>query len=387
MRALALGLLCVTLGCTGSSDPGRSPAPAAAGGDECSESSAGQGNGGGSGADGTAGADPLSCTSGDTRCQGPTGYQQCTPDGEWGGPQSCQGYGEMNHCAVVSAGYDTPWAACVDPACWYWKSAGLTGQQGLVGVCLADGGFRACNDGGILEDASECAGGCVSVGEINGLSLGFCRPECEDGAAECLGGPLYRECSGGRWLRTAKRCESGTTCQPIGESALPRIACGDTCTPGTTRCAARSNGIEHCAEDGQFEAAEPCAIGVCQSKGLQAYCAPLCVEGAVDCAFDGAPSVRRCIEPGEWDAEDACPMGTTCRKSGGKSLGCVECIGPESPDGNAWAVADSKCEADAVLECSADNGWKAAVDCAQGETCVALTKGASSLAYCAVAAN
>jgi hypothetical protein len=214
------------------------------------------------------------------------------------------------------------------------------------------------------------------------LSIGLCRTECEDGAQECLGGPLYRECSGGRWLRKAKRCESGTECQPIGESALPRIECGDTCTPGTSRCAAGSNGIEHCGDDRHFEAAVACAIGVCQSKGVQAYCAPRCLEGAVECAFDGAPSVRNCIEPGDWDVEEACPTGTTCRKSGGKSLGCVECLGGESPDGNAWSVADSRCDGAAVVDCNADNRWKAAVDCPQGETCVALTNGASSLAYC-----
>src|SRR5262245_39123451 len=70
---------------------------------------------GAAGAAGAAGSpappdDDGDCTSGDTRCQGDTGYQQCTPDGAWGGPSSCSSYGESNHCMLVGPEY----AACVD---------------------------------------------------------------------------------------------------------------------------------------------------------------------------------------------------------------------------------------------------------------------------------
>ena len=275
------------------------------------------------------------------------------------------------------------YAACVDPACWYWNVAGLLDDSHRVGVCAPDGGFMACSSGGTLASSSECAGGCVTVTVINGKSVGFCRAECEDGAQECLGGPLYRECVLGRWQRSAKVCEGGSRCQPLADTPLPRIQCGDACTPGTSRCASKS-ALERCGDDGVFEAAEECARGVCQSKGVQAYCASECLQDASDCAFDGASSARTCSGEGQWSAEQACDTGTTCRTSGGIDLGCVECVGPNAPGGNAWGVADSRCDGEAVAACGDDNRWQPARPCDAGESCVELDSGPSTLAYCAV---
>ncbi len=321
--------------------------------------------------------DASVCTSGDTRCQGPTGYQQCTPDGIWGPPQSCAGYGNSNHCLEISPEY----AACVEPACWYWNVAGLLDNDDRVGVCLPDGGFQACNAGGTLDRTAECAGVCVTVTVINDSNVGFCRAECVDGEQECLGGSLYRQCQGGRWERVARSCEDGSSCQPLADTALPQIQCG-SCTPGTSRCVAGQSAIETCGESGQFEEPVECGRGVCQSKGVQAYCAPACTVGAPDCAFDGAPAAKSCVEPGEWSVEEACATDTSCRTSGGTALGCVECVGPAAPGGNAWGVADSRCNGDEIMDCGDDNRWQPGTACPAGETCVELKSGPSSLAYC-----
>ncbi|HEX2881858.1 MAG TPA: hypothetical protein VHO25_20170, partial [Polyangiaceae bacterium] len=97
------------------------------------------GNGGtvsGAGSDGVgidAGAYPSTdgglCIPGVPRCHGDFGYQQCEQDGTWGAPHSCAGYssdGTSSYC-VMTPGTETnePWAACVDPACWYWITRGF----------------------------------------------------------------------------------------------------------------------------------------------------------------------------------------------------------------------------------------------------------------------
>jgi hypothetical protein len=256
-----------------------------------------------------------------------------------------------------------------------------------AGVCTPDGGFEACRPDGTLSSRVGCEGTCVTVAVINGSHVGFCRPECRDGEQECLFGPLYRECQAGRWLRTPSSCEDGAICQPLADGPVPRVSCDSTCTPGTSRCSAARDAIEHCDDSGQFGQGQACASGVCQSKGVQAYCASLCADGALSCAFDGASAGRRCIEPGIWSDEDACADDTSCRASAGLALGCVQCVGPDAPGGNAWGVADRRCVGDELSTCNGDNQWGTATACDTDEICVQVNEGPSSLAYCAAANN
>jgi hypothetical protein len=60
----------------------------------------------------------------------------------------------------------------------------------------------------------------------------------------------------------------------------------------------------------------------------------------------------------------------------------VACVGVDVAGGNDWGVADSRCEADGVAECSAANAYEAAAACPAGESCMELLRGAATLAYC-----
>jgi hypothetical protein len=328
--------------------------------------------------------DGGACVPGVPRCHGDFGYQQCEQDGTWGPPHSCAGYssdGTSSYC-VMTPGTDTnePWAACVDPACWYWITRGFVPGPTSVGVCTSSTTIRQCNAGGTLS-SETCAGVCTQVGVLDGRNLGYCSDQCNEGARECLGGALYRECQDGRWLAEPKVCDGGQICTPVGSGAIPEIRCGGACDPGTSRCASDGASIEVCNEEQQWTAGQMCMVGTCRPAGPQAQCQAECLTDQFDCAHDGATTQRSCDELRHWTPPSACPEATSCRISASQSLGCVECLGPLTA-GNDYGVSDSRCEAGGVARCGEDNAWMPAVACANGETCSELSSGASRVAYC-----
>ena len=323
------------------------------------------------------------CRSGQTRCHGQLGFQSCTPDGVWGTTQSCGGYsvnGTSSYCALFDQGDGPPWAACVDPACWWWKQSGLDPAEEVGGVCVGNDQVRVCR-GGILGRKAACVGTCKSVGEIDGRELGYCTSSCNEGDRECLGGSLYRECVAGEWSTVARACADGVSCQPLAQSPHPDIKCGGACEAGTSRCSADGSGVEVC-EDEAWAAKPPCMLGRCVQAGAQAQCQTECVPGEHACAFDGASLELSCSEQGLWGEPSDCDAGASCRVGTAGALGCLDCVGSEIAGGNAWGVADSRCSEEGVATCGTDNTFGAAEPCAAGQSCVGLERGAASLAYC-----
>lgn len=318
------------------------------------------------------------CRSGQTRCHGSLGFQRCTPEAVWGESQSCGGYSEngtSSYC-ITEDTEDGPWALCVDPACWWWRESGL-GHEGLVaGACSGDSQIRPCNVGGILLAPTACDGSCRAVAKLDGRALGYCETSCIEGERECLAGPLYRECRAGVWSSEAQVCAGGETCQSLAGGESLDIRCGGACEAGTSRCSADGSTVESCDELGQWQAAAPCSLGRCVRSGAQAQCQTECRPGERACAYDGADSQRVCGEGALWEETLACSEGERCRIGMRGSLGCVSCVG-EAAGGNAWGVADSRCEAGDVVEC----GSVEPLACAAG-ACVELQRDAATLAYC-----
>jgi hypothetical protein len=331
---------------------------------------------------GNASGDTL-CRSGETRCHGQLGFQRCTPDGTWGASQSCGGYsdnGTSSYCAVVDDG-GGPWAACVDPACWWWLRSGVDLGEGRAGVCVGADQVRPCQ-ASVLTTPRQCEGVCRRVAELDGRVLGYCDASCADGDRECLTGPLYRECVKGRWSPKAQSCADGAECQPLATSAHPDIKCGGACEPGASRCSGDGSSIESCDEKQEWQPASPCALGHCVQSGAQAQCQTECKPNERACAFDGAASELVCSERGLWSEPIACDAGAMCRVGTAGALGCMRCVGPNAPSGNAWGVTDSHCDASGVAECGAGNDYAAGTPCVAGQICVELARGAATLAYC-----
>jgi len=363
-------------------------------------SSAGAGAEGGAdvGVAGQAGASPSSpddssyagntsadgeCRSGQTRCHGQLGFQRCTPDDVWGPAQSCGGYSEngtSSYCAVFDAGDGTPYAACGDPACWWWHESGLDAAQERSGVCIGTGEVRRCV-AGVLRHPEACAGTCQRVGELDGRVLGYCVDVCQDGEKECLGGSLYRECVAGRWSSEAQSCADSAECQPLAESPYPDIKCGGACEAGTARCTEDASAIEKCNEQNEWSPEAPCVLGRCVQSAAQAQCQTECKPGEHACAFDGATSELVCDDAGLWGELTSCEVGATCRVGTAGALGCLPCVGAGVPGGNSWGVADSLCDEVGVAAC-ADDGYGLGEPCGPGHACVLLRRGAASLAYC-----
>ncbi len=323
------------------------------------------------------------CRSGQTRCHGQLGFQSCTPDNVWGASQSCGGYsvnGTSSYCALFDQGDGPPWAACVDPACWWWKQSALDDEQELGGVCVGNSQVRVCK-GGVLGRPQDCAGSCQRVGEIDGRVLGYCASSCSEGDRECLSGSLYRECVHGVWSTSAKVCDDGAVCQPLANGAHPDIKCGGACEAGTSRCSADASRVEVC-EGGAWAPKPACLLGRCVRAAAQAQCQTECNPGEHACAFDGAESELACDQKGLWSQPIGCEAGATCRLGTRGALGCLSCVGPEVAGGNVWGVADSRCGESGVETCGADNTFGEAEPCADTQSCLGLSRGAASLAYC-----
>jgi hypothetical protein len=374
------------LGCGSASSPG----PTDAAGADAAGADAGQGTtthdvvGDANGSESSYALDGARCVPGVPRCDGEFGYQMCEPDGTWGSSRSCAGYSEngtSSYCVTTNADIGQPWAACVDPACWYWISRGFVPGPTPVGICTASGTIRRCNAGGALSEVT-CNGVCTQVGMLDGRALGYCAPECDEGSRQCLGGPLYRECVEGRWLAEPKACAGGEACNPLGSGGKPEIQCGGDCQTGTSRCAADFASIEVCSSTGGWQPGQSCTLGSCRPNGAQAQCEAECTPGQHQCAYDGAGFERGCDDAHRWKSEAPCSTGTSCRMGGTRALGCVACAGDVGSGGNAFGLADSHCESGSPATCGADNAWAPPTPCEVGTACTELRRGASTLAYC-----
>jgi hypothetical protein len=219
------------------------------------------------------------------------------------------------------------------------------------------------------------------VATLDTRPLGYCAPACAEGARECLGGPFYRTCAGGRWKDEPETCAGA--CNPLASGTRPDIRCGGKCDQGTSRCRADLAAIEVCTPEGTWMGDRACMLGRCRPAGPQAQCEAECAAGQHACAFDGADAERRCDDSGRWSAETACAAGTTCRLSGDFALGCVACVPARPGGGNAFGAADSRCTTAGDVEtCGDDGAWQAKTDCPAGSTCASLVRGPSSLAAC-----
>jgi len=222
---------------------------------------------------------------------------------------------------------------------------------------------------------------CLRVGELDGRALGYCADVCQDGARECLGGSLYRECVAGRWVTEAQSCPNSAECLPLAESQYPDIKCGGPCDAGTARCTQDRSAIETCSQQHEWTPQPPCALGRCVRSAAQAQCQTECKPGEHACAFDGAAAELVCDDAGLWGELTACEAGATCRVGTSGALGCLKCVGPAVPGGNAWGVADSHCDDVGVAEC-ADGDYGVGEVCGDGQACIELSRGAATLAYC-----
>jgi hypothetical protein len=322
------------------------------------------------------------CTPGVPRCHGDFGYQMCEQNGTWSESHSCAGYstnGTSSYCSEIPMDTGDTWATCVDPACWYWLRRGTPAGATAVGICQPDGMINRCSSGGTLSLAA-CDGVCTRVTTLDARPLGYCAPACADGARECLGGPFYRKCSGGRWSDEPAACDGD--CNPVATGTVPDIRCGGKCDPGTSRCSHTVAGVDVCTPEGTWVADRTCLLGRCRPAGPQAQCEAECAEGQRDCAFDGAGAERRC-EAGRWTAEMTCAAGTSCRLSADLPLGCVACVGARPGGGNAFGAADRRCGTAGVDVCGADNAWHLdEIPCPDGKACTSFQRGPSSLAAC-----
>jgi hypothetical protein len=323
--------------------------------------------------------DDAGCEPGVPRCQGDFGYQMCQDDRTWGGSVSCAGYsanGTSSYCVTIDG-----WGYCVDPACWYWTTHGILSGDAAVGVCSPDGTFSRCTSAGTLAP-DGCDAGCTQVGTLDGVGLGYCNSPCVEGAQECLGGPLYRQCAGGRWSDVPSACAGQGVCNPLA-GATPQIRCGGACEPGTSHCNADAGGVETCTDAGQWLPDQTCLLGRCLPGGQQAQCQAECASGQSQCAFDGAGAARSCGDAGLWNSEIACPAGTQCRMSGPVALGCVACVGSATAGGNAFSEIDGTCQGGELSLCGPDNTWQLPSSCGDGGACAQIQQGASSVASCA----
>jgi hypothetical protein len=296
---------------------------------------------------------------------------------------SCGGYsdnGTSSYCAIVTSG-EQRWAACVDPACWWWLTNGLAATGARSGVCTGEHALAACEASGVLSASESCEGVCQPVGAIDGRTLGFCQAGCTDGDRECLAGPLFRECEGAQWSSPAQSCPNGTTCQPLASGAHLGIRCGGACDRGTSRCSADRTAVEACNSEGLWGASAACTLGQCVQSGAQAECQTECKPGEFACAFDGDSVARTCSEAGLWLPAVPCADGASCRV-GSHSLGCLRCVGSEIAGGNAWGVADSSCVGGGIVACGAANELGESEACPDGQACVEAHRARATLAYC-----
>jgi len=349
------------------------------------------------------------CDPGETICAEPSVFTgtgdaivRCTENGVYEEVEACPEDTEHGYEFVCTQKADFQGgskATCMDPICSAWLSYYGVQQQlpevpAGVGACTPDGMFRPCNPDGTLGEPEECGTGiCLNWSDAfdgegeyynaAGQFMGYCSDECEDGQIDCIedgANPLYRTCENGKWSTTTESCEDGLACSLAPDGG---VLCGAECAPGEFEC---TGDVEYriCGDDGQWGEEESCETGLCEDNGVKLSCEMECIPGTLLCSSgDGSASVIECENTGRWGDPVACDGGETCRIDGnGVTLGCVECVGPDTGGNQGWGLADSRCDTLQIQTCNASNQWAAATDCPGDNVCTSSTSGASSLAWC-----
>lgn len=310
----------------------------------------------------------LECVPGDQSCSDDgTGIQTCNNYGEWETTPCNRAGGVEDRCVLLS---ETKRAVCGDRECAELsKSSGFRDR----GRCAQEQ-IRRCGFDGRLAAPVDCEEGKCTVDSADGMGVcdDITRCNHDEGWRECVTDTMdsFRTCVDGHWKYTL--CPAGEPCTELGSGLA---ACGNDCVDQQRRCT--GSGYQDCQSDGSWGAAQVCKLGECNPKTNA--CETVCVPGELRCsgaivgASDGSSygsqSYQVCTENGSWGTATSCRGSSLCRVSGfGKHLGCVACVGPKVPGGNAEGTQDSRCNADATgrQECQADNTWPSAVVACQG---------------------
>jgi hypothetical protein len=361
------------------------------------------------------------CTKGAQRCASDPvtgvndGFQTCGDDAKWGPVQTCNAENQSQKQCVLAPNPNAsvlPKAVCAEPVCW-WSFSNPSALA--LGACEGDQ-LRKCQPDGTLAEPTACEKGiCRNVNEVitaDGRTPALCdsMPQCEDGEEMCLyvgsnlATPRYRSCVNGYWSTEIKTCENDGACLSAHDDKGKRKkVCGAECSPASHRC--NSDGeIETCDDGGHWGRGQQCELGTCRATGNNdASCVVECVPGRVSCTgatslgpdgfHEGRAQQRVCQNDGTWGNATTCGDGKICRVSGsGQGVGCVSCIGPNVPGGNAQASVDSRCDpndATKIQDCGENNNWLSSRTCSDGKACVApvaqscgMCMGVSSMFQC-----
>jgi hypothetical protein len=346
------------------------------------------------------------CTTGAQRCtNNGLSYQECSVDGEWGPTIDCNTDASepMRLCepkpGLISG--DLATIVCADPVCRYIQTSTTTKEGGTC-----DGTkVRLCDDLGRLAPQSAsvaCETGIcqsVSTTSYGGYLPGQCKDDCKEGDERCVGSatPLFQTCLNGVWNPATQRCPNSEICWGYVQDGVQKKLCGAECTPGSRKC--EGTYIATCDDTGHWGTAQICDLGTCktsaQTTGTVTACTVDCVPGTKVCsgttklASDGISigktSEQTCTAEGTLATAVVCSGTMTCRTTRtGINIGCIECLGPNAPGGNAMGLPDSRCstlttENDSLQICSSTNDWSSPLLCATGETCkLANTTGSCS---------
>ncbi|MFO0671700.1 MAG: hypothetical protein U0235_19060 [Polyangiaceae bacterium] len=329
---------------------------------------------------------PSSCTPGTTRCAfSGNAVQTCQPDGTWATPTACNlGAGE-----VCMTPYASGKQVCGHLICQFNGGA----------ICDdATGQIRACDDSGKLTLPKACTfGRCIHYANTNLPApynqTGRCTAECTPGTEDCgyFGGNNFRICdANGRWGQpqvcpsddgAASTCTTYT--DPVSNLSKHLCVVGIDCTPGQRRCVSTDGGvgteaIQACGTDGRWGAPAACAVGVCTATVYGTTCLGDCTPGSQVCDPTGSGKFLVCPANGKLPVsptyDQTCSGTMSCKRSGNRSFGCLECVGPSLTDGNTLVAPESRCLADdggvngstMLQTCSANNTWDTAATCSGG---------------------
>ena len=158
--------------------------------------------------------------------------------------------GTSSYCVAIPDPSGQAWAACVDPACWYWITKGFLREGSRSAfVCPMD----RSND---VAPAARCHGPCATACARRSArsmaarsatavrlasrvreSVSEVRPFA---SVTMVAGAIHRA-----RVRTARRCN------PTSSGPLPDVRCGDMCDPGTSRCSSDRDSIRSVLRVGQ----------------------------------------------------------------------------------------------------------------------------------------
>jgi hypothetical protein len=327
------------------------------------------------------------CTEGAQRCSTDgQGVQTCGADGKWGAATQCN-YAAGERCFIIPGSATR--AVCGDPICAF------NGD----GYCdEATGYLHKCDTNGKLTAPQQCATGhCIQVSST-GLPhpfeyAGRCQSECIPGQEGCYlnnGYGAYRVCdANSRWgapIACSAPDGGAAFCSTYndGTSGLAKHVCitGVDCAPNTRRCVNLDGGtgseaIQICGADGKWQSAQTCSVGYCSAVTGGATCVVDCIPNTAVCDPAGSGQYYSCPANGKFPAapvyDQACTAGTSCKRAGARSYGCIQCVGPTLTDNIFATVPESRCLADdggpgnhLFQPCKADNTWDTPVACSSG---------------------